>query len=121
MPLLRLQHEFATRGATAAPCGGASRGFSSLSVSDERPNGPHADPDVLHKGFGSFRRPFARFLEGAILDRRAGARTRHNRYLTVSKHYIRPQALAGKGKQAALSQPGRKAGVSSASVNHRPP
>lgn len=31
------------------------------------------------KGFGSFRRPFARFLEGAILDRRAGARTRHNR------------------------------------------
>ncbi len=33
---------------------------------------PHANPGVLPKGFGSFRRPFARLPRGALLDRRAG-------------------------------------------------
>ena len=38
----------------------------------ERPTKPRADPDVLHKGFGSLRHPVANLLEGAILDWRAG-------------------------------------------------
>ena len=53
---------------------------------------------VHHKGFGSFRRPFARFLEGRSWTGGPEARTRHNRYLTVSSTYIRSLTPAGKGK-----------------------
>jgi hypothetical protein len=67
LPLLqRLQHEFATRALRPRLRSAAevSRRFRLIT----RDLGPHADPGVLHKGFGSFRRPFARFLEGAILE-----------------------------------------------------
>jgi hypothetical protein len=60
---------------------------------------PHADPDVLHKGFGSLRRPVANLLKGAILN---GGPISPNavqpELITVSALYIRPEPGDGKGR-----------------------
>jgi hypothetical protein len=54
------------------------------------PTEPHANPGDLHKGFGSFRRPFARFLEGAILEPAGrGPNAAQPEQITVSELYIR--------------------------------
>jgi hypothetical protein len=90
LPLLhRLQHENSTRGATAALFKALPR---FLVTGGQMRTAIHGRALVRL----SFTRVSARFavrspgfLEGAILDRRAGARTRHNRNLTVSAPYIR--------------------------------
>jgi len=71
---------------------------------NERPTMPHADPGVLHKGFGSLRRPVANLLEGAILDWRAD---RPERGTTGTNNRQRPLHTGGnrrwQGKRAARS------------------
>jgi hypothetical protein len=51
---------------------------------------PRADPDVLHKGFGLAAVRSPGFLEGAILDWRAGGpNAAQPELITVSTTYIR--------------------------------
>jgi len=97
--------KLATRSAAAAPIG-RRRGFSSLTVLCVRPVWPHADPDVLHKGFGSLRRPFGPPPRGAdpgLAGR--GPERGTTGTLTVSNLYIRLKTHAGKGLTSELVQP----------------
>jgi len=72
LPLLHLQHECATRGATAAPIEAPPRFLVAYGQITNGQRSRALIQVVLHKGFGSLRRPVANLLEGAILDWRAG-------------------------------------------------
>src|SRR5258708_2887951 len=70
--------KFATRSAAAALIK-RHRGFCCLRLDADDQSGHALIRTVLHKGFGVAAVRSPGFLEGAILDWRAGARTRHNR------------------------------------------
>jgi hypothetical protein len=91
LPVLHsLQHEYATRGATAALIEALPRFLVAHGQGANGRKRPRAAPVVLNLRVSArFAVRSPNFLEGAILDRRAGARTRHNRNLTVSRPYIR--------------------------------
>ena len=105
LPLLQpWQHETLRPVALRPRLKQRSRGLSSLTVrSRTAKQGPRADPDVLHKGFGSFRRPFARLPRGGdpgLAGR--GPNAAQPELITVSDPYIRAYVLEGKGKRQAI-------------------
>ena len=100
LPLLHLQHEYATRGATAAPTEAPPRFLVAYGQMTNGQESRALVQVVLHKGSGSLRRPVANLLEGAILDWRAGEPERGTTgTITVSAKYIRGESGEGKERR----------------------
>jgi hypothetical protein len=100
------------------------RGLSSLTVrSRTAKQGPRADPGVLHKGFGSFRRPFARLPRGGdpgLAGRRPerGTTGTNNRQQDIT---YGSSPLMARESRIGWSHQRRKEGFHSTSVNRTTP